>query len=659
MIYQFDICALFIILLFLGSLLFRRNFSGHAKANKIMLVMVVLMLFAIIGDMGSAIISEFGTPCLLLRILMYVSNYIYFLCYNGTLFAYIHYLYASIDIWHVYENSKYSKKACTILGIVDLAVLLLNGYVVDLFSVTEDLIYTRGPWLIVLYVVAGILGTWGILLIIKFRKIINRDKGIVLCSLFPLILSGIIIQFFYSHLLIEMFLMSIALLFFMVVVKREENQIDPITGAIKYNEGIVAVTRSFKTHKPVSVVLVKIMNYSNIRLHLGQDSYNEFLRASTLKLREIADKEALRSEIYYLERGLYAILADGSDLDSAKNAGEMAKEYFEKPIYQGNFEIMTEARVLVVRCPQDIEDFSHLFTLGTTFHDTIPDAKGVIVYNDYKENREFKLRNEMGQIIERALKEGGFEMYYQPIYSTTQRRYVSAEALIRLKDKEYGLISPALFIPVAEADGSIHQIGDFVINEVISFIERNDLEKMGLKYIEMNMSAAQCIEVDLVDKIKGLLESKKVSPEKLSLELTETAADINPAIVDANIQQLHDFGVRIALDDYGTGYSNIKRVTALPIDQVKLDKSFVDMMDDPQMWIVIQDTINMLKEMGKEILVEGVEKEEIAKKFTDLDTDLFLGCELIQGFYFCEPLPENKFIEFINNHFESFWGDLL
>lgn len=659
MIYQFDICALFIVVLFIASFLFRRNYKGRAKANKIMFIMVVLMAFATIGDMGSALISEFGTPCKSLRVLMYVSNYIYFLCYNGTLFTYVHYLYASIDIWHVYENSKIERRMWTGLAAFDMTILVLNGYAIDLFSVTEDLIYTRGPWLTALYVVAGILGVWGVCIIIRFRKIINKDKGIVLCSLFPMILTGIIIQFIYDHLLIEMFMMSIALLFFMVVVKREENQIDPITGAIKYNEGIDAVTRSFKTHKPVSVVLVKIMNFSNIRLHLGQDSYNEFLRNCTAKLRSIADEEGMRAEIYYLERGLYAILADGSDLDAAKEAGEKAQAYFEKPIYQDSFEIMTESRVLVVRCPQDMADFSHLFTLGTTFHDTIPEYKDVIVYNEFKENLEFKLRNEMGQIIERALNEGGFEMYYQPIYSTTQRRYVSAEALIRLKDKEYGVISPGLFIPVAEANGSIHRIGDFVINEVISFIARNNLERMGLKYLEMNMSAAQCIEVDLVDKIKTLLETNKVPPERLSLELTETAADINPEIVDENIQQLHDFGVRIALDDYGTGYSNIKRVTSLPIDQVKLDKSFVDMIDDPQMWIVIQDTINMLKEMGKEILVEGVEKEEIARKFTDLDTDLFLGCELIQGFYFCEPLPEKEFVEFINKHFENFWGDLL
>ena len=219
--------------------------------------------------------------------------------------------------------------------------------------------------------------------------------------------------------------------------------------------------------------------------------------------------------------------------------------------------------------------------------------------------------------------------------------------MIRLNDPVYGQVPPALFIPAAEINGYIHDIGEFVFEDVIRFISTLDMDKLGLRYIEVNLSASQCIEVDLVDKIRSLMFEHGVEPRHLSFELTEAATDMNPEIVDMNIHKLHEFGVQIALDDYGTGYSNIKRTTGLPINQVKLDKSFVDMIDDPQMCIVIQDTIAMFKEMGIEVLVEGVEQEAVARKFSDLAADLIQGCELMQGFYFCKPLPAKEFLSFL------------
>ena len=103
-------------------------------------------------------------------------------------------------------------------------------------------------------------------------------------------------------------------------------------------------------------------------------------------------------------------------------------------------------------------------------------------------------------------------------------------------------------------------------------------------------------------------------------------------------------GFKFSLDDYGTGYSNIKRVVSLPLDIIKFDKSFVDEMDDPKMWAAIVNTVDMLKKMNKKILVEGVEDERTLKRFIEL------GCDYIQGFYFSKPLSQSDFVEFVNEH---------
>ncbi len=153
--------------------------------------------------------------------------------------------------------------------------------------------------------------------------------------------------------------------------------------------------------------------------------------------------------------------------------------------------------------------------------------------------------------------------------------------------------------------------------------------------------------MNLVEKVSGLLEKYKLDPSFINLEITESAVDFDPDVVDANVNRLHEMGINFALDDYGTGYSNVKRVTTLPVDIVKLDKTFVDGVDDPQMWIMVKETIKMLKQMGKKVLVEGVEEETVVDKFTNLGADYIQGCEYLQGYYFCRPLPERDFLEFM------------
>ena len=646
---SFDECAIALVLIFLLSYIIRGQYKG-GRTNFIMFLIILLIFVSTICDLGSGAIDVYGRPEKWIMAFSYVLNYLYFLSRNLTAPLFVLYLYSSFDLWHVFTATRTRNILWFIPIACDLTVILLNRLVFNVFSISEDAKYVRGPWTILLYTVSAFYAVWGVGITVKYRRILNRDKFSVLMFMYVMIFSGMFAQLIRPGFLIESFSLAMSLLFFMVMVKREENQIDPVTGATKYNEGIERVSKNFVTHKPVSVILIKIVNYKNISLYLGQSRFNGFLHKVTDTLNEISHNLSYSSEVFYLESGLFAYLGEVLDDEVLVKVSGRVNEIFKEAVDTDGFSVMTDVRICVVKCPEEIENFQTLFALGTTFHHTMPKTGDVHFYRDFCNDPGFRIRNEMNEILFRAIESNGFQMYYQPIYSTEEKRFVAAEALIRLQDRYHGFISPAVFIPIAEATGAIHDIGNFVLKTVIRFVAGIDMKELGLDYIELNLSASQCIEVDLVERIQNLIEENHVNPEYIGLELTETAADINPEIVDHNIQRLHDYGLRIALDDYGTGYSNVKRVTTLPIDQVKLDKSFVDMVDDPQMWIVIQDTISMLKEMGKEVLVEGVEEERVAKMFTDIRTDLIQGCELIQGFYFCKPIPKDDFVEFIKQH---------
>lgn len=647
-IIYFDICSILISIVFIISTIIKRNLKG--RNNYLMFAIIILTFVASVSNLGNSLIANYAVPSPTYRVLVHVCNDLYFIAHNLILPIYIFFIYSTIGFFHVLQSNKFLLRTWTVLTAVDILAVIFNAFVPVLYSIDEACLYQRGPLIYLFYGVAFIFFIWGTSILIKYKKFVRNDKFFVLILLYLIVIITIVIQFFIPTSACEMFGTSIALMAYIIVIQSSEIMVDPLVGAMKYSAGIDNLFNIINTNRPSTILLIKIVNNGNVLMYLGQDIYNRFLYKLSGDLRKMAASNHYRSELYYLEYGLYGFLSEEDQLEEAYAAAEEIRKYMSETQQMDDFDILIEPRFCIIQCPDDFDDFQTMFTFATSFHLTLPATRNIMLYSDFCDQLEFRIRNDLDDIIERAIKNDSFEMYYQPIYSTIEQRFVSAEALIRLNDEKYGFISPAVFIPFAETNGSIHAIGDIVLEKVFKFMCNSGMLELGLKYIEINLSASQCIETDLFDKIELMLDKYGLLPEQISLELTETAADIDPEIVDQNVRKLHNLGIRFALDDYGTGYSNIKRMTALPIDQVKLDKSYVDEIDDPQMWIVVQDTIAMLKEMGKEVLVEGVETEIAADRFINLKCDLIQGCEYIQGFYFCKPLPEKDFIDFINEH---------
>lgn len=644
-ILYFDICAILISIIFIVAALIRKNIRG--RNNYLMFWIILLVFFSSVGDLGAAIMEDCFVASKWSITLSYLFSYLYFLAHNLIMPLYLFFIYSSIGIWHQFDEKRYLIVIWTALTGLDIAMLLFNLVYPVIFSYDANGHYVRGSMILIFYLVAILLGIWGIVIVIANRKLLRKESVFVLIILYPIVASTIVIQWFFPHSLCEMFGVAISLMFFIIVV---QNSVDPLVGAKRYSSGIENLMKIMETHRPATILLVKMVNNGNILMYLGQDIYNRFLRILSEQFTTYAKEEKFKGDLFYLDYGLYGFLSEEDSLTESYLTAEKIRIFMSQDQRIDEFDILVDARICIVQCPDDFDDFQSIYAFATTFQTSLPQTKNILLYSDFKNQREFRIKRDLEQIMNTAIAENRFQMYYQPIYSTTEHTFVSAEALIWLKDNKYGFIPPNTFLPIAEQNGSIHAIGDFVLRDVMRFISEVNLQDLGLDDIQINLAASQCIESDLVDKVTALLEEYKVAPSQITFELTENAADIDPAIVDNNVRRLSNLGIRFALDDYGTSYSNTKRVTALPISQVKLDKNFVDEVDDPQMWVVIQETIAMLKEMGKEVLVEGVEEEAAARKFIDLKCDLLQGCELIQGFYFCKPLPEEEFVAFIRKH---------
>lgn len=230
--------------------------------------------------------------------------------------------------------------------------------------------------------------------------------------------------------------------------------------------------------------------------------------------------------MYYLGQGKFRYVLEDTLSDHVPDIAEEINRTLKTCFVINQMSVNFIANICIADCPEDVSDVDTLMAFGDTLQ-TLPVTGNIMVASELMKQLHFDMMHDMDTIIESALSNKRFEVYYQPIYSVKEKKFHSAEALIRLKDEKYGFISPEVFIPVAEKSGAIHKIGDFVLEQVCAFIASDEYKKLGMSYIEVNLSVVQCMRPKLANHIMEILTRYGVRPEQLNLEITETAASIS------------------------------------------------------------------------------------------------------------------------------------
>lgn len=246
-----------------------------------------------------------------------------------------------------------------------------------------------------------------------------------------------------------------------------------------------------------------------------------------------------------------------------------------------------------------------------------------------------------------ALKKHDFILFFQPQIDQSAC-YKSSEALIRWQHPERGLISPADFIPVAEESKLIIPLGLWVLNQACVEMKNWLNEGLDLHHVSINVSSKQFRQADFVEQVEHSIRNNKLLASHLFIELTEGVVidDIDDTI--KKMQALKKIGVKISIDDFGMGYSSLSYLKQLPIDQLKIDQSFIrDVTNDENSAVIVETIINMAHNLKLDVIAEGVETQQ------QKDFLIAKGCSDFQGYYFSKPLPADEFTVFIKNHSES------
>ena len=266
----------------------------------------------------------------------------------------------------------------------------------------------------------------------------------------------------------------------------------------------------------------------------------------------------------------------------------------------------------------------------------------IVFYTD-KMHDDLSWGNYIKAYVETAIEQDEFLVYLQPKFDINTEKIKGAEALIRWNYKNREMLAPYRFIPYFEKDGTIDKIDDLVLRKICEAMDRWKKEGKPLYPVSVNLSRSRMYDENLIDKLTGIVDSYGVDHHLIDFELTESATYDNMERMLYVLRELRDRGFKISMDDFGTGYSSLSLLTQMPIDTLKIDKSFVDTIagDDERNEdvILLRHIITLAKELGFVCLAEGAENRVQIDRLRDF------GCEIIQGYYYSKPIPLGEYEE--------------
>lgn len=632
---MYDYCAVLIISILIITTILRRMVKG--KVNRSFMEVLVVAWLAVLFDIWARYLDNLGVQQMVTK---YAAHMGYLVLSSFTMPFYFAYVVSMTDTWHLFK----AKRLLTFLSLLPVfsltAMIVVSPATKWIFYINAECEYTRGRYFPLIYVCAVIYVIYGLIYLGIFRKMFRRRYLVSLGIVFAAAIANAVIRFFYPTAVVEMLCMAIGLMFISLMLQRPEERLDMITGLDKMTAYMDDMRHAFRTRKPIHIIMVNITNYASLCELLGYGKCMKMMAGVSEYMMRLDKEKKSKAAMYYLGQGKFRYVLEDTLSDHVPDIAEEINRTLKTCFVINQMSVNFIANICIADCPEDVSDVDTLMAFGDTLQ-TFTVTGNIMVASELMKQLHFDMMHDMDAIIESALSNERFEVYYQPIYSVKEKKFHSAEALIRLKDEKYGFISPEVFIPIAEKSGAIHKIGDFVLEQVCAFIASDEYKKLGMSYIEVNLSVVQCMQPKLADHIMEILNRYGVRPEQLNLEITETAASISQQALEENIEDLTNMGIKFSLDDFGTGYSNMQRIVKLPFDIIKLDRTFTELYDNPKLGIVLTNAINMIKAMKMKIVVEGVETAEMLKLFSDLE------CEYIQGYYFSKPVPREEFVKFI------------
>lgn len=619
---EISVCILSIVLLFNVV----SSYSLNEKSSRYFFFCVLSVFVCTFSDIVSVYtIDNYRTIPVWLNNLI---NVMFFLSLGTIPFLFSMYCYNFIS--HTKDHLKLFRML-TISPITIFGLIVLTDPLTKLiFSFDPDLGYVRGPLKHLTYIITFYYAIIVIVVALKHRTEVSK-RLIFVFMIYPLIgFSVNLIQFFNPELIFTGTSSFATLLLMYLAVQTNFTEFDFTSGLPTEIPLTHLVTRKKDAY---CITFFSIENYNAIHETLGSKICDNLILEIANKLTGIFGRTTFRLGTKF------AVLTNSSkDIQKKISHAIELCEYYNTEKTSSRVEIIASS----VSVPEHATTYQDAFNIASTLIAKARNIKGQkYICCDDTYISEIRRKKAIFEILERELRPEStqFQVYFQPIFSISEGKFKYAEALSRLKNTEFGDISPAEFIPIAEEKGLIERLGQITFEKICKFISEN---KDTIHAVSVNFSVYQMTNPHIVDIVLNTIKKYKIKPENIIMEITESIFIDDFDLIRQRMIELSKAGIIFYLDDFGTGFSNFANVITLPFSTIKIDRSFVQMMEqNADMVSLIDNLIQTFKESGLKILVEGVENDIQDKLVKEAGTDY------IQGFLYAKPISQTELLDFL------------
>ncbi len=413
---------------------------------------------------------------------------------------------------------------------------------------------------------------------------------------------------------------------------------DPLTALPNRTSLVNAIAqRCSRTRNELALMIVDLRSFRQINDSYGRAAGDELLKQTAICLQHCMPHDALIARTAGDE---FAVLLE-SDLDRLNIEKRVTRllTTLRAGLNVSNMNVPARASVGIAYAPEHGNTVSILLKSADSAcaHAKRLGNNTLVVFNS-SQQQEAKRRHQLEVGLQRAVEKNELSLQYQPQIDIRSMMTCGMEALLRWKSAEYGRVSPADFIPIAEQTGIINHLGSWVLRQAVQDYQRLARYGMSPAMMSVNLSRKQFDNGRIVHEIEDLLKETNFNPEKLCLEITETALFSDSSKLRAILHDLTSLGTRIAIDDFGVGYSSLLELRDFPISEVKIDRAFVsDIATNTNSQNIVEAIVSISRSIGADVVAEGIENQ---KQF-DMVADL--GCDRAQGYYLCEPMAATTF----------------
>jgi EAL domain-containing protein (putative c-di-GMP-specific phosphodiesterase class I) len=477
-------------------------------------------------------------------------------------------------------------------------------------------------------VITGIGGT-----IIKHKEL-SKYELFSMFMAYGMLVLGYTVRFLVPHTISMNQFFMLATLIMYIALENQSIYLEPRTETFLYSSFHHVIHDRLITNRKSWLCAIVIHNY----LEMRQVYSGKTIDLAFSQIGDFLNKTFPKLTPFYAQSGKFVLL--GPQNTNVNYVQSTIMERFAQPWNVMNTSVYFD----VIYCETDPTlQFGKTDEAVESMHYLLQQAEKSnvldhILLDDSMKNkiaREFSVR----KALNKAIENNQIKVFFQPIISTATRKPIAAEALARIENEELGLIPPGEFIHIAIHDGTIIDLGDQILDKVCKFISENDLDRLGLQFINVNLSPLQCLNRNLPDNFRKIINNWNVSPNKIRLEITEEAL-IEEAVLKKQMTDLINVGFSFVLDDYGSGYANQFQLREFPFKGLKLDARIVwAHFNKPDK--LLPNMVATMSKLGVLITAEGVETKEMSDALCEM------GCNYLQGYYYSKPVPADKFLDYI------------